>query len=160
MTEPEQTEPKALTPREEALATALDFLDEVDQGSSERDGTPARARAALDVARFLLNEEEGSEVVYVDPAEDGADEYPEPGPLGPVYELRCVVSPADMVAVQGGVHPTQGRILRLGFSTEGRSDFLIVSPAEARRLAAGILNAADDADGTAGLSFGVGSPQS
>ncbi|MFD6638311.1 hypothetical protein ACFWDN_21120 [Micromonospora chalcea] len=145
--------------RIDALALAVDILEDVDQGASDRGTSPERLAEVRELARFILGEDApgGADA---DPAEDGAEEYPEPGPLGPLTEVHCSDTPSDLATVQGGRSAVHGAVVRLAVGTAQGGGMVLLTPADARRFAAGLLNAADEADGTAGLAFGTGSPQS
>ncbi|MDG4792686.1 hypothetical protein [Micromonospora sp. WMMD1082] len=109
-------------------------------------GDPSEhASRALEVATFLLDYDTPA------PADD-----PEPGPLGPKRTVSCADTPADKATVQGGMSTAHGPAVRLSVHGPNGGGLVILTPDDARRFAAGLLDAADEADGGAGrLMFGL-----
>lgn len=143
--------------REDALSLGLGHVLAVSEGLPRNHlGTaPERAAAAVLVAEFLVRDgqpEAGAEPTAADP-----DDYT---PAGPTRVLDCDVEPGDRLFVRGAKPPsgTLGRPL-VGIeatSSSGAVVQVVVSPARARSWAAGILDAADEADGTTPLNFASG----
>ncbi|MFG3715784.1 hypothetical protein [Micromonospora sp. NPDC047730] len=150
-----------ITP-DEALTKGREFVTNL-PGEFELTTPDKMIAAEVCVAAFLMD--------YSAPPEPEASEEPEgeteaadekdsePGPLGPVRHAVCAVSPPD-AAYTEAYRTVRGPMVRLGVA-DGPSRFnVVLTPSDARRFAAGILNAADEADGTDALHFGVGSPLS
>lgn len=73
-------------------------------------------------------------------------------PAGPLRRAACIHTPGDEAAIQGialGNREAVAFTIKAGEETSQ----VILSPGHARALAAGILNAADEADGTTPLVF-------
>ncbi|MEU8655240.1 hypothetical protein [Actinoplanes philippinensis] len=115
----------------------------------QRGTAPERTFAALAVAEFLLDEHGGDE----------GNGEPEPGPVepaGPVREIACEVDPGDSLRVVGVKAPDSRSRPCVAFratAQAGDSVEVIISPTRARTFAAGVLDAADEADGTTPLNF-------
>lgn len=137
--------------RDEVLAAGLAFVEEANVGvpRHRQPNTGDRVALALQVAAFLLAEAEAAEV-----PEATASDYE---PAGPGRTLTCDTDPEDKLFVRSAT-PTTGVAGRpiVGFeatSASGAVVQLLASPAKARAFAAGILDAADEADGTTPLNF-------
>lgn len=145
--------------RIDALAIGLANLAAASKGIPRRQhGTaPDRVAAAVLVAEFLMRDSEhGGEEL---PTAEAADYVS----AGPARSLECDVTPGDRLFVRGAKAPagTVGRPL-IGIeatSSDGALVQVVVSPARARTWAAGILDAADEADGTTPLNFVKGDPE-
>ncbi|SCL33063.1 hypothetical protein GA0070616_4625 [Micromonospora nigra] len=131
-----------MTP-EEALAKGREFAVSFGNHAPADD----MARVALDTAAWMLENADPQ------PAEDTRD----PGPLGPKREVACADTPTDKATVQGGVSAVHGPSVRLSVASGTTGGGLVIlTTADARRFAAGILDAADEADGGNGpLLFGL-----
>ncbi|OZV74783.1 hypothetical protein CA850_29850 [Micromonospora echinospora] len=139
-----------LTPTS-ALAEAREFVLSL-PGAGELDAA-ALAQQINGIATLLLEYAER-------PApDDEIDTDAEPGPLGALSSVPCTVVPSDSAWVDA-YQTVRGKRVRLGLVDGSTRPNIVVTPSDARRYAAGILNAADEADGTSRLLFGIGSPQS
>ncbi|MEV1157720.1 hypothetical protein AB0J27_20205 [Micromonospora chokoriensis] len=136
--------------RAEAMSDAVEIVEELTEGTPKPGSAPDRVAAAIAVASFLLGlDEDGEEV------DEDADEEPTvSGIVGAVQSVSCCVTPSDGATADAFRGPLGTRV-RLGIREGGSRSMVILTPADARRFAAGLLNAADEADGTAGLPFGL-----
>lgn len=79
------------------------------------------------------------------------------GRVGPAVVVRCEAAPDDLFAIRR-LNPAKSPEARVAvaIAENGDSDSslcVVFTPAVARAVAAAILNAADDADGTTPLAF-------
>lgn len=81
------------------------------------------------------------------------DEVDELTAVGPTRSVRCAETPTDGVSVRPAVAPNLGPIVALGAVQGGDTAMIALRPSDARRFAAGVLDAADEADGTEPLLF-------
>lgn len=72
---------------------------------------------------------------------------------GPVYLVQCQMNPRDVFAVRGVRAGDRGAVVFAAKSEDGQEVEAVVFPAHARQFAAGVLNAADEVDGTTPLVF-------
>lgn len=127
----------------DALSEAVDIVDELTKGASTAGTLAERAGAALEVASFILGLEEEED-----------DEDAASGIVGPSQTVECSVTTGDSAKVDAFRGPLGVRV-RVSVAEGGNENMVILTPADARRYAAAILNAADEADGTTGLPFGL-----
>ncbi|MEU4568681.1 hypothetical protein [Micromonospora sp. NPDC023956] len=155
----------------EALAAGMLLVDEAAAGLPfwKRGTAPERARAAAHIAAFLLDYPDGwadeePEEEAVESAEDDDEIDPDDAvPVGPARKVMCDASPGDSVYVRAG--RSGGRtgtpFVGLNVESDGEHRQIYLSPTKARAYAAGILDAADEAEGRSPLlRFDLGgSPQ-
>lgn len=69
------------------------------------------------------------------------------GLLGELKEYSCVLSPGDSVGIQR-IGPEKGKstYVAVGMSNHGNTMLVALSPKEARRFAAGLLDAIEECD--------------
>lgn len=117
-------------------------------GTGVHTGTAAeRSAAALDVARFLLY---GAKAADDEEYEEEAE-----GPVGPAYTVESCFGPGDRAYVRAGAQEGS-RYVMLMLTADGEHCKVPLSPRDARMFAAGILNAADEAEGGSPLLGWVG----
>ncbi|RLK22624.1 hypothetical protein DER29_0461 [Micromonospora sp. M71_S20] len=143
--------------RSDALAVGMEVIEDADAGAATCGTSPERAAVALEIARFLVGADGYDE--EADEETEEAAQLDAIGPLGALASVTCSVSPGDTAAVDA-YQTVRGKRVRVVTTDSGNRHTIVLTPEDARRFAAGILNAADAADGTSGLSFGVGSPLS
>lgn len=108
-----------------------------------------RARLAAALVNTLaptIPEDVGLEPGDVDPR-------PETIPMHPMTRTHCVVDPADYAEAVAGVRDDDVRAVAVKIAVGGRVGSVVFTPPLARCFAAGLLNAADAADGTVPLNF-------
>lgn len=119
----------------EALAFGAEFV---------RSLAPSGTAEVLAVAAFLM---EYAAAGFELEADD--DEPYESGmPAGPLYDVRCAVTPSEQAQVVG---LASGRVGLRTAGADGPGVTLAITAKDARGFAAALLNAADDADGTSPL---------
>ncbi|MGC5319299.1 hypothetical protein ACPXB5_11230 [Micromonospora arida] len=124
---------------------AVDYVEQLSKDATDRGSVPERVAAAIEVAAFLLGlDEDGEEV---DEDEDA------PVISAPATRVSCTVSPGDYVEVFAEPNDYDTPRVRLRVVEGVRPSSVALTPADARSLAAGLLNAADEADGTTPLTF-------
>lgn len=129
--------------REEALDLARAHLAEIGRSTIRKGSVADQARAALDLARFLLDSEDAA---VTEAAEAGADEGLTA--LSAYHDVKCAVDPQDSVSTRAGRHPRIGGVVTVDLSVSGEAGRVLLTPAAARQFAAGLLNDADTAEGT------------
>lgn len=123
-----------------------------------------RSRVGLAVqalrGRIEVAEHDGQDVVdeIVAEAEAEAQERAnqrsaEDIPAGPIYSARCIDTEGDVVATRGVDHGQYGPVVAVQVRAGADIGTILLKPGPARAFAAGILNAADEADGTQPLMF-------
>ncbi len=115
-----------------------------------RGTAPDRTAAAMMVAEFLVGEPQ-EEVAELPPA--APDDYTS---AGPARLVECEVSPGDRLFVRAARPPagSSGRpLVGIEATANGETAQIVLSPSRARAWAAGVLDAADEADGTTPLNF-------
>lgn len=87
-------------------------------------------------------------------AVDDEDEDAEPEPLGPLRYVACQAAPGDLVAVRAvGIGERAALVLEARVSDESAK--IVLTPTLARQFAAGMLDAADEADGESPLLWAI-----
>lgn len=141
-----------MMPKVDALEYGVGLVEHM-AGAGTPDSTSERVHAALAVARFLAERD-----YYDDPDDD--DDYdpddPDDNPTGPVLvttpEQTDIVT--EEVSLLSRVGERGGQKVVGIFARRGSVTVHVpVSPMAARKFAAGVLNDADQADGTPGLNF-------
>lgn len=135
----------------DALSEAVDIVEELTKGASTAGTLAERAGAALEVAGFILGLEEVED-------EEGVTDLGTiagTGVVGPLTSVECSVTTGDSAKADAFRGPLGVRV-RVSVAEGGNENMVILTAADARRYAAAILNAAaDEADGTTGLPFGL-----
>lgn len=146
--------------RTDALALAVDILEDVDQGASDRGTSPERLAEVRELARFILGEEETEEVEEVDAEEpeEGRLNLREGMPNGPAYRVQCAATPGDYAYTRSGKSGNRPFVY-VEATADGETRAVALDVAEARAFAAAILNAADDAEGASPLLMFQPSPE-
>jgi len=140
--------------RPEALGVGMSVVDAMSERlPRRRRGTaPDRVAASVMVAEFLIGDQE--EEPAAPPATP--DDY---APAGPARLVECEVTPGDRLFVRAA-RPSDGTagrpLVGIAATANGETAEVILSPARARAWAAGVLDAADEADGTTPLNFAHG----
>lgn len=137
-----------MTTRTDALSDAMRALDEMSKTAPvlRRGSLVDRARVVLDIARFLVGE---------DVTEKESEEEPSTAStvaVGPARRVPCSVSPGDYAYVRAckvGQRPAVG----LEIGADGESAQVVLGVRDARAYAAGILDAADEAEGGSPLLY-------
>lgn len=142
----DETEP-TFTPST-ALAFGFGFVDEVGKSGRHRGQAHEEATAAVEVANYLMTWQAEAEIEAE--TEDAEEDYV---PGGPVRQVQCTLDGCDVAQVVATANGYIGlRVVPDG--NEEASIGVVLTPTQARQFAAGILNTADEADGTAPLMFG------
>ncbi|WP_329105481.1 hypothetical protein OG792_32755 [Micromonospora sp. NBC_01699] len=136
-----------MTP-DEALAQGREYVESLRSPHQFTASADDLARAALDVAQFLME--------YAAPADDEEAE-PDPRivlaeslPAGPARRVQSSASPGDYVYVRGG--KSNGvPFVALETVVDGELTQLALSLVEVRAFAAGALDCADEAEGASPL---------
>ncbi|MFG3710146.1 hypothetical protein [Micromonospora sp. NPDC047730] len=143
-----------MTNRVNALSLAMEVVDDATRGLPfwRRGSAVDRAGAALEVARFLVGEEELDEGYDEEEPEqgetsiDGPLDLAEATPVGPARRVECIASPGDYAYVRPG--KVSGKpFVHIEVHADGETESVFLAISEARRFAAGILDAADEAEG-------------
>ncbi|MEV0267704.1 hypothetical protein AB0H43_02925 [Hamadaea sp. NPDC050747] len=136
-----------MTPTE-ALTEAEQFVSRLTVGAGETSSDVVRTAVALAVAQFLLDNE-----AYIEPEPTEGDviDTTDSVPAGPARKVMCAANPGDYAYVRSGRTVGGSGFVGLVNLADGETTQVVLSPADARRYAAGILDAADEADGTSPL---------
>lgn len=101
----------------------------------------ARIRAAIAALRGQVDTDDDAPVVEFGSMREG-----------PLTFARCAENPADTVGVRSASLRI-GNIVAIAVTQNDEQNIVVLSPKDARAFAAGVLNSADEADGTSPLVF-------
>ncbi|GAA2843779.1 hypothetical protein Acy02nite_68290 [Actinoplanes cyaneus] len=141
----------------EALIAGIEVVDAANEAAPGRKrlGPAEYVRLSLEVADFLAYSQATEEPTSQE--QETGDNPPPAGdavPVGPTRRVECEASPGDYAYVRAGraAPSTPGRpFVVIENVMDGERASLVLSPAVARSYAAGILDAADEAEGRSPL---------
>lgn len=134
----------------EALAVGAQVVSTMSWGLPRRKrGTaPECAQVALEIARFLVEStsEVTAESTEDDSEGDGRVDLTQAVTVGPARKVMCAAEAGDYAYCRAG--RSQGRpFVGIEISADGERSHVVLTVPEARAYAAGILDAADEAEG-------------